>query len=87
MFDIRWMAAEGLINIGRLALEYLLHRLIEHPESEWLREGAHHIIRCVKDVELRLKLQPLLRALEDLDAPLEVPLAAEKVLVSLAEEA
>ena len=87
MFDVRWIAAEGLIIIGRPAARRLLQRLIEHSDSEWLREGAHHIIRCLNDPELRLILQPLLRVLEDLDAPLEVPLAAEKALSSLNETA
>jgi HEAT repeat protein len=86
MFDVRWMAAEGLIIIGRPAIRRLLKKLIEHPDSEWLREGAHHIIRCLKNPGLRLTLQSLLRALEDLEAPLEVPLAAEKALNSLNEK-
>lgn len=86
MFDVRWMAAEGLIIIGRYAIIRLLERLIKHPESEWLREGAHHVIRCQKDPKLRLILQPLLRILEDLGASLEVPLAAERALNSLTGE-
>ena len=43
-FSIRWIAAEGLIHIGERAVKPLLSTLLEHPESIWLREGAHHII-------------------------------------------
>lgn len=43
-FSIRWIAAEGLIHIGSGAVKPLLSALLEHPDSIWLREGAHHII-------------------------------------------
>jgi bilin biosynthesis protein len=84
-FEIRWLAAEGLVAIGSIALIPLLHRLIEKPGSEWLREGAHHILRCNKDVDLRLILQPVLGALEDSESTLQVPLAAKVALDSLEE--
>ena len=42
--DIRWIAAEGLINIGRASLIPLLHEIIYH-ESIYINEGAHHILQ------------------------------------------
>jgi len=43
MFDVRWLAAKGLLTVGRDALVPLLHALLERSDSELLREGAHHI--------------------------------------------
>ena len=43
-FDVRWVAAEALVSIGRGAVVPLLNALIANPSSEWLHEGAHHIL-------------------------------------------
>jgi len=43
-FEVRWMAAEGLIRIGRKAVIPLLEALVEHSDSYWLREGIHHVL-------------------------------------------
>jgi HEAT repeat protein len=79
-FDNRWLAAEGLISIGEQALVPLLNELIRNPESEWLREGTHRYLHEMQDVKLRLKAEPVMRALEKPEASLEAPLAAEQVL-------
>lgn len=42
--DVRWLATEGLIALGRKGLDYLLKSLIANPSSLWLRLGAHHVI-------------------------------------------
>ena len=80
MFDVRWLAAEGLIHIGVDAIVPLLHALIERPESVWLREGAHHVLHDLASSDLRAVLMPVLKALEDVDATVVVPLAAETCL-------
>jgi HEAT repeat protein len=43
-FDIRWLAAEGLIELGVHGLKALLQALIDHGDSPLLLEGAHHAI-------------------------------------------
>jgi len=83
MFDVRWLAAEGLIAIGPRALVPLLRQLTKQPDSLWLREGAHRILHSIDRKDLRAMMQPVLRALEDVEAPLEVPFAAEATLKSL----
>jgi HEAT repeat protein len=80
VFDVRWLAAESLIAIGRHALAPLLKEVIEEPESIWLREGAHHVFHELNNEELRPLMHPLLDALQDPDASIYAPLAAAKVL-------
>jgi HEAT repeat protein len=79
-FDIRWLAAEGLIHIGNKAVRPLLKALIEHPDSLWMREGAHHILHDLPENNLKETLKPVLHALEDVEPSLEVAVAAEAAL-------
>jgi HEAT repeat protein len=79
-FDIRWLAAEGLIHIGNKAVKPLLRALIEHPDSLWMREGAHHILHDLPENNLKETLKPVLHALEDVEPSLEVTVAAEAAL-------
>ena len=46
--DIRWIAAEGLINIGPDVLIPLLKAIIERINSLLILEGAHHVIYDLK---------------------------------------
>jgi len=86
MFDVRWLAAEGLISIGREALLPLLRALMEHPDSLWLREGVHHVLHDVDKEDFNEILQPVLAALEGFEPSVEVPYAAEKALKALAKK-
>lgn len=79
-FDIRWLAAEGLIAIGKDALAPLLKALIIHSDSIWFRNGAHHVLHDLARKGLYDKVRPILVALEDVEPSIEVPLAAETVL-------
>ncbi len=44
-FDLRWMAAEGLINIGEKSIKPLLKTLVRKSNSIYLLEGTHHILK------------------------------------------
>jgi HEAT repeat protein len=79
-YDVRWLAAEGLIAIGQKALPPLLDALIEDAESLRLREGAHHVLRNVHKASLKSVVVPLIKALEDPDAEEKVPGATYDVL-------
>ncbi len=85
VFDVRWLAAEGLTTLGRGALLPLLHALVERSDSEWLREGAHHVFYDLVKGRPDLKdiLQPILATLENVEPSLEVPFAAETALNKL----
>ena len=86
-FGVRWLAAEGLIGLRRDGLAPLLEALIEQPDSAWLREGAHHVLRSLVGRGLDVHIMPVIRALEGIDPSLEVPTAASAALAELAEHA
>ena len=79
-FDMRWMAAEWLIAIGRNAVVPLLETLMERPNSIWLREGAHHVFHDMRRGDLDEILQPVMDALGSVEAFVEVPVKAENAL-------
>jgi len=83
MFDVRWLAAEGLIAIGRKSLVPLLRALIDNPDSVEIREGAHHVLHDMSGGTIKKILRPVLNALESMEAPLEAPLAAKSALDAL----
>ncbi|MFC2017729.1 HEAT repeat domain-containing protein [Chloroflexota bacterium] len=79
-FSIRWLAAEGLINIGSSSMEPLLKALIDRPRSSWLKEGAHHVLHDLREPKLRPLLKTVISAIEDVDSNLKVPIAAKSAL-------
>ena len=83
--QIRWVAAEGLTRLGSASRGPLLRALIEHSDSVWLREGAHHILRCWSRLGWGDDVAPVLAALEDIEPAVEVPMAAYTVLKRLGE--
>lgn len=83
-FDVRWLAARALVALGRDGLPALLRALVEHPDSTWLREGAHHILHDEGYETWQEQLAPVMKALEGY-APVDtLPDAAEKVLRAFA---
>ncbi len=74
-FDVRWLAAEGLVRMEAAGLDPLLHALMTETDFH-LREGAHHVIRNQVEEKLRECVAPVLSALEDVVPALEVPVAA-----------
>jgi len=82
-FGVRWLAAEGLIGLKRDGLKPLLQSLARHPESVWMREGAHHVFRMLVDHDLHDLVAPVLAALDGVEPVLEVPQAAQTALREL----
>ncbi len=85
-FEVRWLAAEGLIALRRDGLEPLFQALIERPDSVWLREGARHVLRVLAREGLGGLVQPVLDALMDVEPEVEVPPAALAALDKLRRE-
>ncbi len=79
-FDLRWLAAEGLIALGDQGLVPLLEALVNRSHSAWLREGAHHVLHTLAEEGLRTEVSPVLAALEDIEPVVECPGAAETLL-------
>jgi hypothetical protein len=84
-FGVRWLAAEGLVSMGRASLDPLLAELLNRPGSVWLREGAHHVLHDVAKSELRDLLLPIIAALEGIAPSIAVREPARKALDLLRE--
>ncbi len=79
-FDVRWLAAEGLIKMNIKGLKPLLEALEHQGESVLLLEGAHHVFHDLAKGELRKCLAPVLAAVEALEPGEGMPLAARHEL-------
>jgi HEAT repeat protein len=85
-FDVRWLAAIGLIGMNIKGLKPLLHALMEQGDSVFLRQGAHHVIHDLTKGELRRYLSTVLAALENVEPTMSVPQAAYHALEMLEKE-
>jgi HEAT repeat protein len=85
-FDIRYLAAKGLIQHRNSALVPLMDGLISHSKSPWFRDGARHVLSDFSHSGSRKLLSPLIDALKGPAPALQVPLEAQKVLDALMEK-
>lgn len=46
--DVRWIAAEGLIRLGKQSVMPLLKAIIETENSSFVLSGAHHVIYALR---------------------------------------
>jgi len=81
--DVRWLAAVGLATLGHDGLQPLLMALLERPDSDWLRDGAHHVCHNLARAESGELVRPLLVALDQQEPEMAVPQAAYEVLSAL----
>ncbi len=84
-FDIRWLAAEGLIELGTKGLKGLLQALLDHGDPLLLLEGAHHVMHYMAKGGLRKYLGPVLASLEGVEPAVKAPVAAFHALEMLKE--
>jgi HEAT repeat protein len=81
---VRWAASDALIALRTDAIPALLQALVTDFDSSWLRHGAHHILRVMKDSGRLNKAElDVYAALEDIEPMVVVPWAAEKAIESL----
>ncbi len=85
-FSVRWLAAEGLIAMGSGALGPLLRALIQRPDSVWLREGAHHVLRTLGQRGYQNIVQGVVEALAELQGIADLVPNAESALAALERE-
>ena len=79
-FSVRWIAAEGLVAIGHRSVEPLLEALVARVDRQWLREGAHHVLKALSKRGSYEAIAPVLVGLEGMEPELVVPPAAKAAL-------
>ncbi len=80
---VRWLAAEGLIDIGESGIKPLLYALMSQSGSVWMRQSAIHVLHAYVKSPWGRQLTPILDALVDVQPALTVPPLAQKALYSL----
>ena len=50
--DVRWVAADALIELEHHAIVPLLEIIEEHFDSVMLREAAHHVLHSLKELQI-----------------------------------
>lgn len=63
--SIRWIAAEGLIHIGRDSIVPLLSRIIENGDDTYLKIAARHTFLNLFNEDEKIYFQPLLQSLRN----------------------
>ena len=82
--DVRWVASEAMIALNRDAVKPLLNRLTKSQVSEELYKSAHHVFRDLsKRLDIGRLLEPVLKALDQSEPEVAVPVAANSALESL----
>ena len=64
-FEIRWIAAEGLVKIGRRSILPLLKSIRDGKSSFIFNKGAHHVLLSLFNDNEKNKLKSLLLSLDD----------------------
>lgn len=79
--DVRWVAAEALIELDRHALRPVLLAIEEHFDSSLLREAAHHVLASLKEKGmLEKEEEEVLRALHVTELPSKAAFSASHAL-------
>lgn len=79
--DIRWIAAEGLIKIGRRSIVPLLKSVRDSEKPAFLDKGAHHVLLSLLNENEKVRLERLLLALDNyLNLGETSPVEASKAL-------
>jgi HEAT repeat protein len=77
---VRWQAVYALSQFGDEVIEPLLRVLTRKPITAWFAEGAVRVLDRVAQGSARARLTPLMQKLHHLDAAVEVPVEAARLL-------
>jgi predicted transcriptional regulator len=81
---VRWMAADGLVALGPVVLQPLMHALVRRSDSVLFRESAHRVLQGLAGRPgYESILRPVMVALESASPDVGVPLAAYNALDEL----
>lgn len=75
-FDVRWLAAEGLIELGSDVVRPLIQLFLQDIDSEYMREGVHHVLKELERQEIFDDETGIIPALED-------PVWDEKLIIAV----
>jgi HEAT repeat protein len=78
--SIRWVAAEGLIALGKQGLLVLMQRLCSQKLSVNLSQVAHHVVKEISKRQSMIETEELLANLENPSRYYMVPVNARNVL-------
>lgn len=78
--DIRWIAAETLIHIGRASIRPLLKELLKNHEAYFLREGTHHVLTALIRDHDPMELRELKSNLLNSEVMEILPMMIRKIL-------
>jgi HEAT repeat protein len=81
--DVRWVAGEGLIALGRIGVLAVLHALTKRASSVTFRESASHVLHGCEQLGYARALEPVLAALADWEPGGAAPPAAYDALLVL----
>ncbi|HEY6906553.1 MAG TPA: HEAT repeat domain-containing protein, partial [Ignavibacteriaceae bacterium] len=79
-FDVRWLAAEGLIEIGYSSVYPLLKSFISNKDSIHMKEGVHHVLKGLEIRGLYEDKYGIIQALESFTAPIKLQLKVINLL-------
>lgn len=83
-FEIRWMAAEGLIRIGRKSILPLIKSIRNGKSSFFHNKGVHHVLLVLLNDKEKMKVKGLIRSLDDFRELGETaPIEADKAIKTL----
>ncbi|MBE0642905.1 MAG: HEAT repeat domain-containing protein [Bacteroidetes bacterium] len=64
-FDVRWLAAEGLIKLGPSSAVPMLEYLMANMTSDAVRDGARHVLKALRHkLKAKKELDELLTTLQ-----------------------
>jgi hypothetical protein len=84
--DVRWVAAEGLISLGKQGVVTTLEGLISNFNSVYFRNGVHHILKEYSKEHPSPELKKLLSALLKADTGYYMPAIVLKFIRKLRSE-
>ncbi len=87
VFEIRWLAAEGLARMGKNVLVPVLETLAKHSDSHLVRQSVHHILRELSTSDIKPILEPVLNAIDGSEPVGEAPRAARIAIEALQRRA
>lgn len=84
-FDIRWVAAEGLIRIGRKSIVPMLKAVRDGRSSLIMNKSVHQVLASLLLEEEKMQLMPLMQSLENYHGlHVTAPVEALRALKSIA---